>query len=644
MKIVRKEKSDLTSIWRGYHRSPERSTRKRALFFKFRWKILTAFVTAVLSFLAAGCQKSSDESQPILAHTGETTISLREFQKRFELTPRLHHFSSLQEAKRSALLSLAAEKTLAIEGYKHGLDSDPIIRRLLREIEREVVIEQVYREHVRKKVTVTEAEVRQAYQASKHLMRVRYFSVLDSLEALKAEEMLKQGSDFSNVAQIFIGDLTPENGWLPVKVMEWGKSDERLEEAALELKPGESSGPVRVGHRTFFLYMEQHLVDRFASEDDFQQQRPRLEKVVVNRKENRVFAEFLVELMTDSQVRAEPQVYGWLVRNLEKALDIKNSSRSDNTMLRKEIEWDQMASDLSDQFHRELLTFKSGHWTVGEFLERLWFGSYPVNTNSKSDFRVSVYKVIERMVEDEFLYREGMRQDLDELASVQEEMEIWRESLVAAQMRKALTDTISLSDRQVRAHFSHHRERFGEPEMVKVQEILVQDASLAKELTQKIRQGADMTALAREYSKRKTSRDAGGVLGFFQRNAYGKLGQAAFRARLGKLQEPVQVGPYAFSVFKVLERKPPKPGIFKDVKHLVRADLHQERTIMAINKFLTKVGAPWHVEWQAIDTLQVSAINLLTVKVGFSGRMAAPMIEHLEGIEGSLSMNRPPAN
>lgn len=146
-----------------------------------------------------------------------------------------------------------------------------------------------------------------------------------------------------------------------------------------------------------------------------------------------------------------------------------------------------------------------------------------------------------------------------------------------------------------------------------------------------------MAALARLHSKRKQTRETGGILDFFPKNAHGKLGEAAFRTAVGELNGPEPIGPYAFSVFKVLERKPEKRAVFKDVQHVVKEDLYKERSRMAINRFLlSSMASPVQVEWHALDTLQVSSINLLTMKLGFPGRMAAPMIHYLDGLEESL--------
>ncbi len=594
-------------------------------------------IAIFLCCIASGCEeKQSEDQQNILVHANNVTITPDEFIKRFELTPRPRQFASSDEVKGAALLSLVAEKLLAHEGYKRGFDSEPLIQRLLREIEREAVVEEVYRQEVRHQVEVSEAEMREAYEASKHVMRVQYFAVHDSLDAQQIEVMLKGGREFSQVAQLFVPDLIDEDGKLPTGTMEWGKSDERLEHAALALRPGEVSGPIPIGNQTFFLYMEDHLIDRFQSEDDYQQQRPRLKKVIINRKESRAFARYLNHLMADSRVRADPGVYNWMVNELGSLLNIEEL-RSESTILREEIEWSQVSSDLEDQVNTTLITFKNGKLTVGEFLERLWFGSYPLNTKSKSDFRAGIYQTIKRMIEDEFMAREGFKQGFDQRPSVRQEVRIWKESLVAARMRKALVDTIMITRDQMQTHFDANREKFAQPEMVKVQEILVNDEALAQRLLQQIRDGADMGELARRHNKRKQGRENGGILEFSGRRAHGKLGEVAFDAPVGELIGPQEVGPHAFSVLRVLERKQRKEPPFKEVREAVKADLLKTRSQTAINSLVaSRIKSPLQFDRQALDTLQVSSINLLTLKLGFPGRLAAPMIHYMEILDEEL--------
>lgn len=589
-------------------------------------------LTIILGYIFLGCGGDSREKQQnVLAHSHDVTITSEEFIKRFELTPRTRQFASSDEAKRSALMSLVAEKVLAREGYKRGFDSELEIQRCLQEIKREAVIEEVYREKVLNQVEVSEAEIREAYELSKHVMRVQYFAVRDSLEAQQIDDMLKAGREFQEVAQQVSPDFIDEKGRLPTKTMEWGKSDERLERGALPLKAGEVSDPIRIGDKIFFLYMEEHLVDRFQSLEDYQQQRPRLKKVISNRKEAHVFARYLNNLMANSQVRVDPGVSGWMVNELESLLNIEEP-RSETRLLREEIEWSQVTPDLADHLNATLLTFKGGGWTVREFLEHLWFGSYPLNTKSKSHFRAGLYQTIKRMIEDEFMAREGFRHGLDQRPPVRNELRVWKESLVAARMRKALVDTIVITSAQLQAHFDANRERFGEPEKVKIQEILVQDESFAWRLLKEIRDGADMAELAREHSKRKQGRERGGILESFGRNAHGKLGQAAFHARVGELVGPVRIGPHAFSVFRVLERKPRRSPIFEEIKNAVKSDLLRARSQMAINSFVVnRMKSPLQIDQQALETVKVSSVNLLTLKLGFPGRPAVPMIHYLDG-------------
>lgn len=612
---------------------------------KSRKKVLCRFYNIFLSVMISGCivlgckRGSEENKQSVLARVNGTTVSADEFIKRFELTPRTRQFPSLNEAKKSALLSLAGEKVLAQEGYKRGFDKDPMVERLLLEIEREAVVEEVYRTRVRNQVEVSDAEMKEAYNSSRHVMRVQYFAVQDSIKARQIENMLNQGMSFSRVAQSFVPDLLNESGKLPIRTIEWGKSDERLERSALELKPGEVSAPINIGDKTFFMFMEEHLIKAFKSMDDYQQQSPRLKKVLTNRKESHHFARYMNQLMADSQVRVESKIYGWLVKELELRLNIESQGTGlpATTILREGVEWSRVTSDLDEKLQTTFLIFKNGSWTVGEFLERLWFGSYPLNTKSKSDFRAGLYQTIKRMIEDEFMAREGFKQGFHRRPSVRQEVRIWKESLVAAHIRKALMDTIAITDPQIKAHFEAKREKFAQPEMIKVQEILVNDEALAQRLLQEIRDGANMADLARRHTKRKQGRENGGILELFGRNAHGKLGEVAFQTPGGELVGPVQIGPHAFSVFRVLERQPGTAPVFEEMKEAVKLDLFKIRSQRAVTDFVvSRMKSTLQMEWQALDTVQVSSLNLLTLKLGFPGRLAVPIIHDLGGLEEQL--------
>ncbi|PGO32315.1 peptidylprolyl isomerase [Bacillus cereus] len=112
------------------------------------------------------------------------------------------------------------------------------------------------------------------------------------------------------------------------------------------------------------------------------------------------------------------------------------------------------------------------------------------------------------------------------------------------------------------------------PEM-KVSHILVKDEKTAKEVKEKINNGEDFTALAKQYSEDTSSKEQGGeIAGFAPGQTVKEFEEAAYKLDAGQVSEPIKTS-YGYHIIKVTDKKELKP--FDEVKDTIRKDLEQQR-------------------------------------------------------------------
>ncbi|MGE6588270.1 peptidylprolyl isomerase PrsA [Bacillus mycoides] len=124
------------------------------------------------------------------------------------------------------------------------------------------------------------------------------------------------------------------------------------------------------------------------------------------------------------------------------------------------------------------------------------------------------------------------------------------------------------------------------PEM-KVSHILVKDEKTAKEVKEKINNGEDFTALAKQYSEDTGSKEQGGeIAGFAPGQTVKEFEETAYKLDAGQVSEPIKTS-YGYHIIKVTDKKELKP--FDEVKDTIRKDLEQQRLQDATGKWKQQV-------------------------------------------------------
>lgn len=110
---------------------------------------------------------------------------------------------------------------------------------------------------------------------------------------------------------------------------------------------------------------------------------------------------------------------------------------------------------------------------------------------------------------------------------------------------------------------------------LKASHILVKDEKLAKEIKEKLNNGEDFAALAKQYSTDPGSKEQGGELPEFGPGQMKpEFEEAAYKLDVGKISEPVKTS-FGYHIIKLIEKKELKP--FDQEKDNIRKELEQQR-------------------------------------------------------------------
>lgn len=140
-------------------------------------------------------------------------------------------------------------------------------------------------------------------------------------------------------------------------------------------------------------------------------------------------------------------------------------------------------------------------------------------------------------------------------------------------LRDEVSRKISINDDSLYQYYLDHTDSLYRSETrYEVQEIYVYSRQQAKEIIQKLDQGADFQHLSNLYTKRYLNKPRKGYLGLIRSNMYGSIGHYAAKTPAGGYYpEPIPSG-NGFSVIKVLSIDESKPIPFEQIRSNVLED------------------------------------------------------------------------
>jgi len=540
----------------------------------------------ILIMLTLASCNNQEQRAKTVATVGESLhgkIDEKDFLYSYELTPSPTGNLKGLAAKKAHLEMLLDKKLLVLEGLARGLDTDEKVQIPLKWYEEKAVRQQLYREVVKNKVTISERELQEAFRKSNTAVQVRHLPARTEEQAMQLRDKLLKGATFFDLAQTTFKDSVLAKNGGDLGYFSFGDMDEAIENAAFSLKVGEISKPIKSKWAYHILQVEQKKSNAILTESEFARKKSRLSRIIRQRKEIKLADQYIKDFMNPKHVRVYGPSITFLVEKCKPLLNETNSLPPDAPKLR-DSEIGIIGDSIGDHLHEVIVEFDGGMWTIGDFLEKL--KTIHPDARPTMTSKTNLKDVVARMVRDEFLAQEGYKKGFQNTKYVKDEVRRWKEELVFNRMRSMLLDTVTVSEKEMKEFHAKNKSKYVEPERVNIREIFVNDEGLARELLTRIKAGEDFAELARKYSMRKWAAARGGEFGFFGVGMHGEIGKRAISMRVGQRVGPFEIDDpvygKGFSIFEIIAKKKSRYKTFAEVKQRVRKDLlvlKQERVL-----------------------------------------------------------------
>lgn len=193
---------------------------------------------------------------------------------------------------------------------------------------------------------------------------------------------------------------------------------------------------------------------------------------------------------------------------------------------------------------------------------------------------------LDDMIAEQLLYKEALKRDINRDAEVKELLnEARRKILVAKLIETEGNKKTGVDEAKVKAFYEAHKDDFVTPLKLRASHIQVDTEAEAKEILQKLKDGADFGQLARLYSK-DPSKDRGGDIGYFVKGQLmPEIEEACFKLEVGQVSDIIKTQ-LGYHIIKLADKREPRAVELSEVKDAIEKELKDKAQQQAIGDLL----------------------------------------------------------
>jgi len=533
--------------------------------------------------LATGPDSTAQEKLE-LARVGDRSITAGQLRAFYGKIP--DYLQSDREGldkKRNHLQTLIDMELLQLEAKERGIDHLPVFTYKIAQYRKEKLVGLYQIKKI--KVQVSGQEVRDYFQKQGLARKVRFAQLITTSadSAWSALREINSGRDFGTVAEQWsIHEPTLAQGGDTGRYV--GKLDmpPYLRAPLFALEKGAVSQPIDIGNH-FALFQVLDSIETGLDAEQFQQ----------------IYRQFFIERSVEARSA--------LTDSLKEALKLERDPRGLDAF--SAALHTGAASENEEVRALVLYHYEGGTITAGDVLNAASQLKYKtLDLRSKE----AVIEYAEgTLVPDALFVAAALQEGLDREAEVTQWLAKKRERELVVQLRvQVLKERVSISAEDIRREYEENPDRYMQPDQIEIQEILVATEEEAQDLLERLRRGASMGDLVRQYSKRAPElRDAEGRRHFTMAAAaeYGRLVAAAHKAPVGQLTGPLQVRE-GYSIFKVLSREQQRAS-FVEAQKRVRATVNWIKKQQVFEQFLAELRTKYAAQ---VETREDNLKRVLT--------------------------------
>jgi hypothetical protein len=581
---------------------------------------------------------SAQKTPLTIAETGGLKITDTEFRIRYELSPFISRKSgtNIEQRKSDFLFSLITEKLWYLEALSSGISESRLFRFYYQPIEDIHLRDALFKKEISDKVKLSADDVTKALMFAGIELKTAVISGNDSAAIFYLYKELNGTTPekHDSVLATFSSSGLSLNRFT---VTLGSMKDAEVEEYLFTLNQGECSLPVRseLGWTMFLARQKSSKPVDISNQSEVN----RIKEIIRNRKTllkkeeyfSRLLADLLIDVNEQNFRFTAEAIYNKINKRYPQGLDTAKGK-----IILSDSDFRELLSEIADQDkNRPLFSVSSSSVTVLDFLSQIAFDELTFSSTDKAYVYQRLSVVVKSFVQSRILTLEARKQGLLQSESVQRDLALWKESMLAHFLKISRLDSAVVSDDEVKQYYNTDIYNDREQIYLNVQILTLAQLSEVEETLRRVTEGTSFDQVTRSYGFTDPLADSAGMTGLKPAAVLGSIGTIAAALELNELYGPIrrENGSYSLIMVKEKQRSSDAPVInFEKDKDLLRDYLRQKKMTGDISKKTTELFIKYGVKVneQLLSSVKTSDIYMFTHRLmGFGGRISAvPLLDN----------------
>jgi hypothetical protein len=534
-------------------------------------KLLVLGVGVVVSVWLIGCTNRD----PVVAQIGkDRKITLENLRTDFKRDPSYpkDRKATLDDYK-SHLNKMIDHDIKISAAYRLGLQKDTLVQSMISSQKQHYILQKFHQKVIIEKV-VKEKDVRSFYSKTDRDVLIRTIflkcppqTLPEKEDSIKTKAMsiykrIQNGESYSELARQYSEDeKTAINGGL-VGIMKYNRSDDPAQNMAFSMKTGEISKPVKSKLGYNIIKVEEI---RPKEREPYQKVSDQIRSLLINER----------RAVISNQTRAyEEQLkknYQFTVN--EKSIDtLVTFFKEKRSYYKKEI-LDSLKQLPKDLTNMGMVKFKKREFTISDLFQRIKDNN--MNMGIRMNDKNFVKSAVERWAMIDLLMNaavdDGIERDAKVKASI---LEATENAMVAVLNKKVIYSDVKIKPEDIKRYYEIHKDSlFSTKEKVRIQEVLVDNLQLAKKIYTMALQKKTLGRYPAQYTIRPGLKEKNGLLEPYTKGQGGRIGEIAFKLRVGEITGPIPMENKTYSVIQLKAKIPKKIIPLVEVENNIKQNL-----------------------------------------------------------------------